>query len=240
MKIIAHRGYSEKAPENSISAFKEAFKVNSDGIELDIHLTKDNKIVVMHDENTKRTSNRELLISESSLRELKQLDIGSWKGDKWSGEQIPELSEVFDIVPDGKEMVIELKSNLEIVPTLIEYINRCNKKESEITFITSNDSIYEMKKAFPNIKALPLYGENEICGEYENIDEIIQKTIDNNCDGLDLAYPHLSNAIVKKIKDANLELYVWTVDDVELAKKMKSMGVDGLTTNIPELMITIK
>jgi len=231
MKIIAHRGYSFKAPENSISAFKEAFKVSSDGIELDIHLTKDDKIVVMHDERTKTTSNGDLLIKDTELSELKKLDIGSWKGEQWKEEIISELSEVFNIVPKQTEIVIEIKSNIEIIPMLVKYVNESKKIEDEITFISFNDSIYKIKETFPNIKALPLYGE------YDNIEEIIEKTKANNCDGLDLNWEHLTSDIVRKIKNADLQLYVWTVDDINIARKMKLMGVDALTTNNPELMI---
>jgi glycerophosphoryl diester phosphodiesterase len=231
MKIIAHRGYSFKAPENSISAFKEAFKISSDGIELDIHLTKDDKIVVMHDERTKRTSNGDLLIEDTTLSELKKLDIGSWKGKEWEEERIPELSEVFDIVPKQTEIVIEIKVGIEIIPMLTQYVNESKKNDSEITFISFNDSIYKIKEKIPNIDALVLYDK------YENIDEIIEKTKANNCDGLDLNWAHLTSDIAKKVKDADLQLYVWTVDDVKVAKEMKLMGVDGLTTNNPELMI---
>lgn len=230
MKIIAHRGYSAEAPENTLAAFNLAFDAASDGIELDVYLTKDQKIVVMHDPTTVRTGDSDLVVVDSSFEELKKVDVGAWKGEKWEGERIPELSEVFDCLPAGKEIVIELKSGPEILPVLGEYICSSGKKEEEIVIISFNDSVFAAKKLFPKIKTLPLYGNTD------NISEIINNAVEGGMDGLDLAWQEMTAEKVKLIKDAGLELYVWTVDDIEVARQMKEYGVDGLTTNNPEIM----
>jgi glycerophosphoryl diester phosphodiesterase len=230
MKIIAHRGYSAEAPENTLAAFNLAFDVPSDGIELDVYLTKDKKIVVMHDATTARTGDRDLVVVDSSFEELRKLDVGAWKGEKWAGERISELSEVFACVPVGKEIVIELKSGPEIIPELGEYIRNSGKREEEIVIISFNDSVFAAKKLFPNIRALPLYGNTD------DIAEIINKAVESGMDGLDLGWQGLTAEKVRLVKDAGLELYVWTVDDVEVACQMKEYGVDGLTTNNPEII----
>lgn len=233
MKIIAHRGYSEKAPENTIGSFKLAFDVKSDGIELDIYRIKDEKIVAIHDNSTNRTGDKELTVEDNSLDELKEVDVGSWKGEEWKGEKIPELKEVFDCIPKGKEIVIELKSGYEVISPLKKYILNSNKNKNEITIIAFGEVIFEVKKHFPDIKALALFSEED----NNNIENIIKKVIKGNLDGVDLSWKGLTTEKIKMIKNGGLELYVWTVNDLETARKMKDAGIDGLTTDNPQMMI---
>ena len=107
VKVIGHRGASEDAPENTLSSVKESFKQGSDGVEIDIRLTKDNHVVCIHDKNSLRTSGEFLIISETKFNALKKLDVGSWKSKKWKNERIPLLEEVLKVIPDKKEIFIE-------------------------------------------------------------------------------------------------------------------------------------
>src|SRR5438034_6344625 len=110
MKIIAHRGASHDAPENTLAAVHLAWQQNADAVEIDVHLSKDGKLVVIHDATTKRTCGVSHKVRELTLAELKSLDAGKWKGRQWVGETIPTLDEVLDIVPKGRGLVIEMKS----------------------------------------------------------------------------------------------------------------------------------
>src|ERR1700677_2285230 len=92
-EIIAHRGASYDVPENTLAAFNLAWKEEADAVELDIYLTKDGKIVAIHDETTKRTTGVALNVADSTLAELQQLDAGAWKNAVWKGEQIPSLEQ---------------------------------------------------------------------------------------------------------------------------------------------------
>ncbi|MEG1836121.1 MAG: glycerophosphodiester phosphodiesterase family protein, partial [Oscillospiraceae bacterium] len=109
MEILAHRGASGTAPENSLSAFKKALKDGCDGFEFDIQQTKDGEIVVFHDWTLERTSNGKGNLKEFTLEELKKLDIGSWFSDEFKGEKIPTLEETLDFIPDDNFINIELK-----------------------------------------------------------------------------------------------------------------------------------
>src|SRR4051812_48518505 len=97
---IAHRGSSGETPENTMIAFKRCIEEGSDAIELDIHLSKDNKIIVCHDDTVNRTTNGMGYIRELNSSELKQLDAGSWFAEEFAGETLPLLEEVFELVPD--------------------------------------------------------------------------------------------------------------------------------------------
>ncbi|HBB29774.1 MAG TPA: hypothetical protein DC000_11135, partial [Clostridiales bacterium] len=101
-KVWAHRGASGYYPENTISSFEGAIKQSADGIELDVHLSKDGYLIVCHDETLNRTTNGKGFIKQYDLYELKQLDAGSWYDKKFKGEKIPLLEEVIDLIKGTK------------------------------------------------------------------------------------------------------------------------------------------
>lgn len=119
-EIVAHRGASFDAPENTLSAFRLAWKLNADVIEGDFYLTKDEQIVCIHDKTTKRVAPKQtsLTIARSTLAELRALDVGSWKHPRFANERIPLLEEVLATVPEGKRIFVEIKCGPEIIPHL--------------------------------------------------------------------------------------------------------------------------
>ena len=120
--IIAHRGASHDAPENTLSAFKLAIEQGADGFEADFYLTSDGKIVCFHDKDTERIAGKKLLVTQTPLDELQALDVGSWKGPQWKGERMPTMEDVLAAVPAGKKIFIELKSSAEIVGPMAKVI----------------------------------------------------------------------------------------------------------------------
>ena len=130
--FIAHRGESFIAPENTLAAIKLAWIHNADGVEIDVRLSKDNKIVVIHDANTRRTSGVSGKVKSLTLESLKKLDFGSWRGMKWVNERIPSLDEVLETIPRGKCVMIEIKSSTAILPLLKKLLNKTSLKNSQI------------------------------------------------------------------------------------------------------------
>src|SRR6187431_238635 len=110
VEIVAHRGASADAPENSLSAMKLAWEQGADAIELDLWLSKDGKLIVFHDADTKRIGGVDRKITEYTAAEAAQVDIGKWKGEKFAGEKLPALEPILATVPAGKRIVLELKS----------------------------------------------------------------------------------------------------------------------------------
>src|SRR5438477_1876233 len=94
VEIVAHRGESADAPENTLAAFRLAWERHDDAIELDVHLTADGQLIVCHDPDTRRTTGVKKVIKETPLAELRELDAGRWKGPQWAGEKLPTLDEV--------------------------------------------------------------------------------------------------------------------------------------------------
>ena len=103
--IIAHRGASFDAPENTLAAFRLAWEQGADGIEGDFMLTADGQIVCFHDLDTQRVAGEMRVVKESTLAELQALDVGRWKGDRWRGERIASLDDVLAVIPQGKQLV---------------------------------------------------------------------------------------------------------------------------------------
>jgi glycerophosphoryl diester phosphodiesterase len=236
VEFVAHRGESADAPENTLAAFKLAWERKVPAIELDIHLTKDGRLIVSHDNDTARTTGIRKSIKDTTLEELRTLDAGKWKGEKWLGEKLPTLEEVLATIPDKSRCFIEIKIGPEAVPALVEAVRTSGKKPEQMPVISFNaDSIAETKRKLPKHKAYFLSGfkKDATTGEFSpTIDELIAKAKEIKADGLDLAWAGpLDATSAKKIKDEGLELYVWTVDKLDVAKRMIDAGVDGVTTN---------
>ncbi|MDF9826153.1 glycerophosphoryl diester phosphodiesterase [Ereboglobus sp. PH5-10] len=238
--IVAHRGASYDAPENTIAAQKLAWEQGADAVETDIYLTKDGKIIALHDKTTNRTTGKKLTPSKSTLAELRALDAGSWKSSKYAGEKIPTLDEQLALIPSGKRMFIEIKVGPEIVPELVRCLAKAGAGKHNITFISFNyDALKAAHEALPEIPAQYLKGYRDPAKRkpgyvQPTIDEVIKEAKTANFTGLDLqaTWP-LSKADVKRIKDAGLELHVWTVDDPTLGRHWVELGTMSITTNRP-------
>jgi len=236
VEIIGHRGASHDAPENTVAAIKLAWKQNADGSEFDIFLTKDGKIVVCHDKDTKRTAGVSRLIPDTSFDDLRKLDVGTWKGAAFAGEKLPTLDEMLATVPEGKLAFIEVKCGPEVVPELDRILKASKLKPAQTPVIAFNaEVIAAMKKARPDVPAYWLVSLGQKKGvKLPTAAELITKAKAIKADGLDLsASDVLDDSFAKAIRDAGLRLYVWTVNDPDIAKRMVRIGVDGITTDRP-------
>jgi glycerophosphoryl diester phosphodiesterase len=240
-KIIAHRGSSYIAPENTISSARLAMQENADALELDIHLTKDNQIVVIHDSNTKRTSGINKKVKNLKLNELKQLDFGSWKNKKWNGEKIPTLEEIFNIVPKEKSVFVEIKSGYECLFEIRKLIDDGKIDESQMVLMDFNfETVLKAKKMFPNVEVLWLYEFEPLASPKKKrilLDKIIEIAVLNKIDGINIEnVKQLDANFIQKAKENGLKCYCWTVDNCKRAKYLMSSGIDGIATNKPGWM----
>ena len=231
MKIIAHRGASGTAPENTMPAFELGWSCGSDGVEMDLRLTADGRVAVIHDPSTGRTGDVDLVVADSTLEELRVADVGGWKGDEYAGTRVPELSEVLRAAPTGRELVLELKIGAEIFPVMRELVTDAGNPEEDLVIISFNESVFEAKSFFPNARAYFLESDPV------KLQASIARSAEAGLDGLDIAWNLVDESVMEAAKAAGLDIYVWTVDDVEVAKRMRDLGVSGLTTNQPELML---
>ncbi len=228
--FIAHRGASYLAPENTVVSAKLAWELGADAVECDIHLSKDNRIIVIHDKDTKRTCSgkKNLTISDTPSTLLRDLDAGIWKDEKYKGEKIPFLAEMIETVPAGKTLVVEVKCGVEVIPPLVRMMEKCTKKE-QIVFIAFDwKTMVEVKKTFPENKCYWLSASKN------GLHKKIAEAAENGLDGVNLHYSIIDEEVMKIAKENKLEVLVWTVDDPAVAKKLSQIGVTKFTTNRPD------
>jgi glycerophosphoryl diester phosphodiesterase len=241
--IVAHRGASFDAPENTLAAFRLAWEQGADGAEGDFYLTADGKIACIHDPTTKRTTGgaAELEVAKTTLDELRKLDVGSWKNAKYAGERIPTLEEALALVPPGKLYYIEIKCGPEILPALEAALAKLppGLKAEQLRIISFKaDVIAGAKKRMPHIKAHWISGFKQdketkaITPKVETVFKTLRETSADGFNGqanLQIWTPEF----MAKLKDLKLETAAWTVDDPAVARTLTTMGIWGITTNKP-------
>ena len=232
VEIIAHRGASEEAPENTLAAFRLGWE-QGDGCELDIHLSKDGRIVVLHDATTKRTAGVDKPVAQQTLAELQALDAGS-------GERIPTLEQVLEILPEKKRLYIEIKCGAEILPELQRALDKFPAKKPRLAIIGFGyETMAQAKKVVPGIPVYWLSSSkaDKKTGKAPELDDLIARCRAAGLDGLDLHHEFpIDKDFVAKVHAAGLKLVTWTVNDPEIALREAAAGVDGITTDRPKAM----
>ncbi len=225
---IGHRGASYDAPENTVASVKLAYEAGADAAEIDVYLTVDNRIMVIHDKNTGRICpGNNLPVKTTPSLVLRDLDAGSWKDPKFKGEKIPYLEEILNTVPEGKKLVMEIKCGSEIIPHLERILDKSSKK-TQIIFISFGwETIVDIKKAFPDNKAYWLSGEKK--SALKKMNEVARAGLE----GVDLQYSAIDEEMMAAAREFNLEVLAWTVDQPEEVKRLNSLGVTYITTNRP-------
>ena len=235
--IIAHRGESYEAPENTLASINLAWNRNADAVEIDVHLTCDNKIAVIHDSNTNRTGDRYKKVRSESLDELKKIDVGKFKGEQWLDEKIPSLEEVLITIPADKKIFIEIKCGPEIISELQKILSCSKLNNNQVRLIGfSLETISAIKKFIPQYEVYWLRNveRKKFLFWKLNQDELIEKVLKSGLDGLDIkGSKSINQHFVEKVKKAGLKLFVWTINNSEEAEKFLKLGVDGITTDRP-------
>lgn len=234
VEIIAHRGASYLAPENTMTSVMLGWEKGAD-VEVDVYLSKDNRIVVIHDASTKRTAGIDLKVSETASDELRKLDVGRFKADEFAGERIPFLADIIKTIPAKRKLYVEIKCGKEILPFLRHLIIESGKI-SRIVIIGFDLETVTMSKELIDVPTYWLKGtaKDKETGERIPHDaKLVQTVEDRGLDGLDVHYAGVTGEFVRAAKAAGQKLYVWTVDDPEEAIRLVKLGVDGITTNRP-------
>jgi glycerophosphoryl diester phosphodiesterase len=234
--VLAHRGASGYAPENTLEAFKLAMEMGADGFELDVHLSADGELIVIHDETVDRTTNGKGYVKDMTLSQLKQLD--ACKGmEAYRGARIPTLGEVYDLIKDTHHMV-----NVEIKTDNIFYKDierKCLELEQEkgmqgrILYSSFNHyTAVELKCLAPDAKVGLLY-EEELYHPWE-----YAKSLD-----MDAIHPPKKNVYIPGLVEgalaAGIEVNVWTVNDEDTMKECLKYGI-GIITNYPDIALRLR
>ncbi len=238
VEIVAHRGASYDAPENTLESVKLGWEQGADAVEVDVYLSKDGYIVVHHDSDTKKTAGVNRKVVDQTLAELQQLDVGARKGAKWNGVRIPELDDVLVTIPEGKRMFVEVKCGPEIIPSLAKAFEKSGKKAEQLVVICFDYEVVKQAKArFPRIECFYLssFKEDKKTGvQTPSAEKLIAMAKAANIEGINVSYKGLGDkAFFDKVKAAGLELFTWTVNSPAEAKRLAKFGINGITTDRP-------
>lgn len=234
--IVAHRGASGDAPENTLPAFELAWEQGADAIEGDFHLTKDNRIACIHDYDTTKVAGTKLVVADSTFEELRKLDVGSWKSPKFAGTRIPSLEEVIATIPEGKKLYLEVKCGPEIVPTLAKTLAASELSPEQLVVISFNeDFVRQWKTAEPESRTMLLISFNRRVPRLSpSLHEVIEKLKDTGADGVSTnTHPALDANFVEGVKAADFEYHSWTINEADKARELMDMGSQSITTDFP-------
>lgn len=231
MEIFAHRGSSGTHPENTLAAFKEAARLPIYGVELDVHLTQDGELVVIHDEAIDRTSNGSGLVKDMTLEQLKRYDYGSWFSKEFKGETIPTLEEVFQVYLDNNHCInIELKSDVYAYEGLeekvIALINTYEFQNRVLISSFNHEAIRKVKQLQPTLStgALVVKAPMDPLNELRNIP----------ADGLHLYLPSAKRAFVQEVIEQGVPVRVFTVNQQVDVEVLQKIGIQSIFTDYPE------
>lgn len=231
-KVWAHRGASAYAPENTLEAFGLAAEQKADGVELDVHLSKDGKLVVAHDETLERVSNAEGYLKDYTLEKLKQFCFNKLHPE-YEAARIPTLEEVYELLkPTGLEINVEIKTGIFFYPGIEEKLielERTMGMEGRILYSSFNHySAMKMKKLDPGSRVGLLYSEGfiDVPGYAARL-------------GADALHPALYDlqyeGYLEDCRKNNLLVHVWTVDEEEEIRALVQNGIDAVITNKPDV-----
>jgi len=257
VEIVAHRGASISAPENTLPAVKLAWQLDADAVEIDVQMTRDGQLAVIHDTTLKRTAGIDTNVCDLDMSELRTIDVGAWKADQWRGVTISELSEILATIPHGRRLFVELKggdspdTHATIASALPRYFAAASVTPESVVLISFSPALLRAAKqllpafdAFLVVEQVPVPSEQEpeqdesddnAAAWKPSIAEIIDVALSSGFDGVDLSNTAaVTREAVEMIHQAQLASCIWTVNSIDDAYRLAAAGVNSLTTDDPK------
>lgn len=233
--VMAHRGSMGQAPENTMAAFQLGIDQGCNAIELDIHLSKDGEIVVCHDATLDRTTDQTGYINDLTVKELKKADAGRWFHEKYEGERLPLLEEVFDLVSPHILLNIEIKLSYgrQLELKLLELLKKRNRFDSVILSSFHMKSLRFLKQSEPEVKIGLIYNCNFL--QHREAATLMGVPVYS-------LHPNFHNIDPEDIEDAiihGLKVFPYTINDEKEMNQAISYGVSGIITNFPDRLHSI-
>ncbi|HRJ43562.1 MAG: hypothetical protein KJZ86_06475 [Caldilineaceae bacterium] len=235
-QVFAHRGAKVVAPENTLPAFQKAIEMGAAGIELDTQATADGHLVVLHDFRLERTTTGNGLLREHTLAQLKDVDAGIRFDEKFAGTPIPTLEEVFDLVGGRCRVNVEIK-NMDWdggpeVDLLVALLQRRRLHDQVIVSSFNPIALMKVRWADPSIALGLLYSKE--------LPIFLRRAWLGPLIAPEAVHPHYSQVTEEYVRWAHSQghfVNVWTVNDVELGRRLAGLGVDMLFSDVPDVMM---
>jgi Glycerophosphoryl diester phosphodiesterase len=237
-QILGHRGASAEAPENTMVAFALAAQMGADGVELDVHLTSDGRVVVIHDDTVDRTTNGTGAVREMTFAQIRELDASIGKPG-YSGAKIPTLEEVYELLqPTGMVVNVEIKENAYdhgflIIPKVLELETRYEMTGRIIYSSFNHYVLREMKECSAQIPTAILYSEALV--------DVWQYAAQVPADGIHPYFEMLADPmLVTRCHESGQAVRPWTVNEENNLREMFRQGVDTIITNFPDRALRLR
>ncbi len=237
LELVAHRGASADAPENTLAAIELAWRQGADAVEADFRLTRDGHVVALHDHSLLRMAGVDVRVASSTLAELRQFKIGAAPAP-FAPQKIPTLDELLATTPRGKRFYVEIKCGAEIADALARAVRDSSVAEEQVVLICfSAELLVEVRRSLPRS---PTYLVVEFLRDPESgqwhpdVLDSLAEAQRYSLSGLDLMAARAADAdLLRRVRDAGLDVCVWTVDSPEEAHGLIDLGIRRITTNRP-------
>ncbi|CAN5636797.1 glycerophosphodiester phosphodiesterase [soil metagenome] len=247
--IIAHRGASAVAPENTLAAFQKAVEVGADGIEFDVQLAKDGVPVVFHDSELQRIGQKQGLVSGFTAKELQTLDIGSWfnlknpnkANPKFSAETIPTLAHLLEFLNDNKGLIyIELKcreaETFALVEAVCKIIRQTNLLPNIVVKSFNLEAVCRMRRLLPEVRTAALFAPKIVTILHQK-KQLLKKAEECDVNEISIHYSLATQNFIEKAKRKGFLTTIWTADSSAWVKRALDLGVYAIITNNPEKLL---
>jgi glycerophosphoryl diester phosphodiesterase len=232
MLVIAHRGASGHAPENTMAAFRLALEMGARAVELDVHQTLDHALVVAHDDDLKRCGRDRRRLRNLHWDEASSVEVGSWFDPAFKGERLPALEAVYDLLPPSVELHAELKHGSKVYPGIEERVVDLIHKRGALarTLVSSFDheALYSVRSLDEKVRLGYLLGLTTLKTAFAEMKEL-------GAESLNLSARQTTARVVKAAHDRGFKVLVYTVNAPQERDRLRKLGVDGIFTNYPEL-----
>ena len=235
MLVIAHRGASGHAPENTMAAFRRALEMGAKALEFDVHQTLDHELVVAHDDDLKRCGggDKRRLKAMHWEGEAADVDVGSWFDERFAGERMPRLADVYDLAPSRVELHLEIKHGSGVYPGIEErVVDFLHHRRGALrrTLVSSFDhaALYSVRSLDAKVRLGYLLGLTTLTSAFREMGDLAAES-------LNLSLRQTTARAVKAAHDRGHKVLVYTVNTPADRDRLSRMGVDGIFCNYPEL-----
>jgi glycerophosphoryl diester phosphodiesterase len=231
--VVAHRGESRDAPENTLAAVRLAWQRGAHAVEIDTRTSSDGVPMVVHDPDTRRLESVRRAVGELTARELSAVDAGRWKGATWTGERVPRLADVLGTVPTSGKLFVELKEGPASVPSVLAVWGASGLAASQVLFMCfQRPTVAALAAAVPAGCEVALLLETSDWRPPAALADALTFAREHRLAALNLqASVALDADIVSRIHGAGLAVHCWTVNSLRVARRLAAAGIDGITTD---------
>lgn len=234
MLVIAHRGASGHAPENTLAAFRLGLELGAKAVEFDVHQTRDGELVVIHDDDFKRVGGRRAKVADLSLKEAQSIDVGSWMkgGNGFSGERAPTLEQVYELAQGRAEIHLEIKHGTTVYPGIearvLSFLER--RRALDRTVISSFDhrALFSVRGLEPRARIGYLLGLTPMPKAWREMEWM-------RAESLNISQRQASAPRIRAAHERGLKVLVYTVNKQQELDRLSKLGADGAFCNYPEL-----